>query len=142
MSENVLNLDELVGRQRPVVVEWKGRRYEMLRPESMTIDQNMRRRDLTRKLGQVSDAKDPVALDQAMNECLKILCPEILAGDKPLSLREKIQRKFHPERFAKRVPLNFEQKVKILEFYMAEVFPKKEDAPGEKQDEPKKSIGA
>jgi hypothetical protein len=34
-SERVLNLDELYGTSRPVIVVWQGKRYQLRRPEAM-----------------------------------------------------------------------------------------------------------
>jgi hypothetical protein len=135
MSADILNLDELFGQSKPVIVEWKGKRYEMLRPEGLTLEQNNRWNTLAKKLvkeygssgqrlGQGDTGSGVKELDQAMNECLELLCPALLADEKPLKLGERIQRKLHPERFEERVPLTFNQKFQILEFYSAEVFKK------------------
>ena len=138
----VLNLDQLSGRARPIIVEYQGKRYEMLRPEALTLEQNNEWVRLAEKL-QNAFAKEPNAktssrsvtehtLDEvgrAVDDCIRLLCPAILDEEKPLSLSERIQRRRHPERFAERTPFSFDMKVRALEFYKNEVFAGKATQP-------------
>jgi hypothetical protein len=127
----VLNLDDLFGLSRPVVVKRLGKRYEMLRPEGLTVKQNNEWQKTAKKMLELygpmatktnRKAGELEGLSESMDACLKMLCPSILAEDKPLTLMEKIRKKFHPEDFAERRPFSFAEKLKVLEFYSNEVF--------------------
>ena len=130
-ADKVLKLDDLFGVSRPVVVERLGKRYEMLRPEGLTLKQNMEWQKTAKKLLQSygplakmtgEDADRMKEMGESVDQCLRLICPEILVEDKPLSFFEKLQRKRHPEKFAKRRPFSFAEKYKVLEFYAKEVF--------------------
>jgi len=141
MSEKILKLDELVGKANPIIVERLGKRYEMVRPEGLTLKQNNEWQATANKLlrfyGPEAKKKDSekinmFELGKAVNDCIRMLCPSILDEDKPLSLMEKINRKLHPDDFEARKPFSFDEKVKVLEFYIQEVFEKSGSSPSRK----------
>ena len=127
----VLKLDDLFGLSRPVVVERLGKRYEMVRPDGLTVKQNLEWQKTAKKMLQLygpaaikttKKSDELEELSESMDACLKMLCPSILTEDKPLSFAEKIRKKFHPEDFVERRPFSFAEKMKVLEFYSNEVF--------------------
>ena len=127
----VLKLDDLFGLSRPVVVERLGKRYEMLRPEGLTLKRNNEWQKTAKKMLELygptatktnRKAGELESLSESMNACLKMLCPSICTEDKPLTLMEKIRKKFHPEDFEERRPFSFAEKMTVLEFYASEVF--------------------
>jgi hypothetical protein len=56
-------------------------------------------------------------LSEAIDGCLRLICPAILEEEKPVSILEKLSKKGK-----ERHPFSFEQKTQVLEFYSNEVF--------------------
>jgi hypothetical protein len=129
MAASVLNLDQLTGRANPVIVEKGGHRYEMIRPEGLTLKQNNEWQATAKMLLQNYGPRSKKVnsddeVGEAVDECLRMICPAILDEEKPLSLGEKIQQKLHPERVERKQPFSFDEKLKVLEFFVQQVFPK------------------
>lgn len=124
MSERKpLNLDELYGTARPVIVVWQGKRYELRRPEAMTPVEYSRWTKLQAKTGKlIIDDADEMSEEQGqeLNEAIKItlslLSPELAEAG-----------------------LTFAAQVKVLEFYTGEITRTEEK---DAKDSPKNSTGA
>lgn len=147
MSEpRTLNLDEVTGRSRPVVIIRNGKCYEMVGPEGLTLKQNQQFNAMAKKLeyrysstigfNQFKSQSEDQQINEILhdiNDCLIFICPAILEEEKPLSLFEKISGR----RGIQRKPWSFEDKINALEFYVQESFPK-----GKKDTKEKKAAGA
>jgi hypothetical protein len=123
-----LNLDELFGTARPIVVVFQGKRYELRRPEAM----------------------NPVEFNQWMKLQGRVQLPGANTDEIARNWSEETSREvealiddvltlLNPE-FAKLPELNFMMKTQVLEFYTREAFPE-QLAAAEKQLSPKNSIG-
>jgi len=107
-KDKALNLDELFGRARPVVVVWQGERYELVRPEALTPVEYQRWVALQRRMAPLFDGLDNVdnmtekqaeELNTAITEALGLFNAELAAAGLP-----------------------FAAKIKVLEFYTEQVF--------------------
>lgn len=117
MSERKpLNLDELYGTARPVIVVWGGKRYELHRPEALTPVEYSRWMKLQKKLGMM----EAFEAEEMSEEQAKELSEAIAMV---LSL-------FSPELAAVKLP--FAAQVRVLQHYTAEVFETEQSGNGSK----------
>lgn len=116
MSERKpLNLDELYGTARPVIVVWQEKRYELRRPEAMTPVEYSRWTKLQAKTSKlIIDNVDEMGeqqaeeLAEAVQLALNLVSPELAALDLP-----------------------FAAQVKVLEFYSEEITRTEEKVAGD-----------
>lgn len=130
MSTPILKLDEIVGRSNPLKVERLGKTFELIRPEGLTLKQNAEWQAMGKKILQAfgplakkNNQGRPASAEEtgkAVDDCLKLICPEILLEEKPYSVIERMKRKIDPSNYQDRQPFSFEEKLKVLEFYIAE----------------------
>ena len=128
MSDNGhrnLNLDELFGIDRPIVVKWHGNNYELRRPESLTPKEYVRWRKLTEKLemaknmlGRISD-QGPETLQENEAAELEQMTDEVIG-----LLNSGLNS----------VGLSFMAKSSVLQFYTSEVMAQE----GQQDTTPKK----
>lgn len=125
MNDRVLNLDELFGNSRPVVIVWKEKRFEFTLPDGMSLAQNnewmklqMRITNIQNKVSDIAD-QDIEELEDLVGKILEILSPAYLAENPP-----------------------FAHRVRALEFYAQEVFPDLDKKVGDKSSARKNSTGA
>ena len=110
-----LNLDELFGTGKPIVVELGGVKYQLSRPEAFTARQYQQFAKFWEEFNPTSfsKAEDPEQIEAVMDSILEMLNPAL----------------------AKK--LTFAMKVKVLDFYGNEV-----STAGAGSDQGKKSTGA
>lgn len=130
MSEPILKLDELVGRAKPLKVERLGKTYDLIRPEGLTLKQNVEWQEMAKKialvygpLGKAAGMAKQVSIEntiKVVDDCLRMICSAILLEEKSLSMAQKFKAKFIHSYFEDRHPFSFDEKLKVLEFYIAE----------------------
>lgn len=100
-EHHVLNLDELFGTARPVKVTWQGKEYELVRPEGLNAVQHQAFSRLYTKIqkAQLDLGNDPDELEAMVNELIALLNARLADAG-----------------------LAYMAKIKVLEFYAAEVF--------------------
>lgn len=125
MSERKpLNLDELYGTARPVIVVWQEKRYELRRPEGMTPVEYSRWTKLQAKTSKlIIDDADEMSeeqaheLEEAIHMTLSLVSPELAEAG-----------------------LTFAAQVRVLQFYTDEITRTEKEAAG--KESPKNSTGA
>lgn len=108
MSERKpLNLDELFGLNKPVIVVWQEKRYELRRPEAMTPVEYSRWTKLQAKTGKlIIDDTDEMSeqqgqeLNEAVNITLSLVSPELAKAKLPFAAQVKVLQ-FYSEEIAK-----------------------------------------
>ncbi|CAK0773825.1 conserved hypothetical protein [Gammaproteobacteria bacterium] len=119
MGGTVLNLDELFGQQQPLVVELNGKEFNLRRQDTFSPEEYYHMQKMRTKLSKDTatgaDTEEGAhAIEVAMDEIVKMLCPELAA--------EK---------------LTFIKKVKILDWYAAQMEPAEDST-----EDSKNSTGA
>jgi hypothetical protein len=106
-----LNLDELFGLARPVIVEWKGKEYELPRPEAFSAKAWSGFTALQEKIGllqvlgeKLTDAQAE-ELDAITSDCIRYLSPKLADQELPFML-----------------------KVQVIQFYGEQISPAEPDA--------------
>ena len=80
-DKRVLNLDELFGQAQPLVVELKGKEFELRRPESFSPDEYFHMIKLQEKITATDSSKkgneeeEARLVENAMDEIMKMLNP-------------------------------------------------------------------
>lgn len=122
MNDHMLNLDELFGQARPVVVKYHDKRFEFMRPEALTPAQYADWLALEGKVEAIKakesalEQNDIAEWDTLLTKIISLLCPAFVAEEPPFQVRSK-----------------------ALEFYFTEAFPQ---LAKKNEDAEKNSIGA
>lgn len=112
-SGKALNLDELFGQARPVVVVWEGRKYALTRLEGLTPVEYARWTKLQRRMAPLFGGGDVDVNDMTEEQATELSEAVTTA----LSL-------FNAD--LAKAPLPFAAKVRVLQFYVEEVFESQE----------------
>lgn len=85
-DQKVLNLDELFGQDRPVVVMWQGKRHEFMRMAAIGPREALRFEKMMGRAQQLSQVSDPSADESAeiegiYDEMIGTLCPDFPIQD-------------------------------------------------------------
>lgn len=128
--EPVLNLDELFGAQQPIAVMWAGQKHYLRRPDEMGPRDLVQYDRINALLNEVrgADAADDGGVEaqaqtweRTIDQMLRLVGPTLLEVTPP-------------------VP--FVAKVKVLEFYTAQIMPEHDGDDGEQPEKKGGSTGA
>lgn len=103
MSDHVLNLDELFGTSKPVVVVWEQKRYEFVRPDGLAPAQYASWLELGKKIetlqskGSDNTAEDMAEWDGLLTRVLGLLCPDFVKEEKSFQVRTKVLEYYFQE---------------------------------------------
>lgn len=112
MSEHgILNLDELFGIDRPIVVNWKEKRYELRRPDGLTPPEYVRWQKVQGQIAGLQAAKGDLTdkeadlLEEVVDKAITLLNVDLIKAG-----------------------LSFPAKVRVLQFYTDEIAKEKFEA--------------
>jgi hypothetical protein len=109
MMTDVLNLDELFGQKVALKVRFGGQEYGLLDPESLGPREMVRFQQLQAQVGQLQGAAEmtdeqAAALENLLDEMLRMLCPELPFGNPELTFVKKSRiLAFYAERVQKKM---------------------------------------
>lgn len=98
-KKGVLNLDELFGQARAVIVRWQGRDYELLRIEGISPRQATQFNKLYLQAGGLQkalagngdvDEEQAVEIDELFSKMIRILCADFPVGETPFLAKMRI----------------------------------------------------
>jgi hypothetical protein len=100
-----LNLDEIFGVDRPILIELKGVQYPLLRPESMPAERILRWERMEEGMRQISKSEIDDETKAAKLEAVIVDLLEMVCGTPKLPVHE----------------MSFLMKTTVLEFYTSEI---------------------
>jgi hypothetical protein len=118
----VLDLDELFGMARPIVVVWKTRKYQLRRPTALSPDEIVRNERLRVRWAELQDRiTDGEALEtssdmageieEVTKDMISILCPELAKVDLPFVMQVQVLQYYANEVAPEAAPVDSEKKV-------------------------------
>jgi len=105
-KQSVLDLDELFGQDRPVVVMWDEKRYEFMRMAAIGPREALKFDGMLEKSAELRSATNPT--DKQLDEINDMLGKMISVLSKDFPIKE----------------IGFMHRLKVIEFYMVETSPK------------------